>query len=157
MYHYEKALKASDIVWSVSISAVVWSSVLISVTWVELLWAVCKFFRISNRPKMFVCRVPQISATSWRNCAAEFQISVDLLCGTTAVETFERWTFWMIQQTQIDSWTSFKSWNMYALRRFSKLLKLRWTLYEERIKDLSKRLRTHESPRELVIQSEAKR
>ena len=29
---YEKALKASDIVWSVSISAVVWSSVLISVT-----------------------------------------------------------------------------------------------------------------------------
>ena len=46
---------------------------------------------------------------------------------------------------------------MYALRRFSKLLKLRWTLYEERIKDLSKRLRTHESPRELVRQSEAKR
>ena len=155
MYHYEKALKASDIVWSVSISAVVWSSVLISVTWVELLWAVCKFFRISNRPKMFVrCRKYH---KSWWNGAAEFQISVDLLCGTTAVETFERWTFWMIQQTQIDSRTSFKSWNMYALQRFSKLLKLRWTLYEERIKDLSKRLRTHESPRELVRQSEAKR
>ena len=29
--------------------------------------------------------------------------------------------------------------------------------YEDRIKDLSKRLRTHESPRELVRQSEAKR
>ena len=28
--------------------------------------------------------------------------------------------------------------------------------YEDRIKDLSKRLRTHESPRELVRQSEAK-
>ena len=32
MYHYEKVLKASDIIWSVSISAVIWSSVLISVT-----------------------------------------------------------------------------------------------------------------------------
>ena len=30
-------------------------------------------------------------------------------------------------------------------------------LYEDRIKDLSKHLRTHESPRELVRQSEAKR
>ena len=47
MYHYEKALKASDIVWSVSISAVI-SSVLVSVTRVELLWAVYKFFRINN-------------------------------------------------------------------------------------------------------------
>ena len=40
--------KASDIVWSVSISAVIWSNVLISVTLVELLWAVYKFFRINN-------------------------------------------------------------------------------------------------------------
>ena len=48
VYHYEKALKASDIVWSVSISAVIWSSVLISVTWVELLCAVYKFFRINK-------------------------------------------------------------------------------------------------------------
>ena len=43
LYHHEKALKASDIVWSVSISAVVWSSVLISVTWVELLWLFISF------------------------------------------------------------------------------------------------------------------
>ena len=46
-----------------------------------------------------------------------------LLCGTAAAETFERWTFWKIQQTQIDSRPSANSWNMYALRRFSKLLK----------------------------------
>ena len=147
MYHHEKALKASDIVWSVSISAVVWSSVLISVTWVELLWAVYKFFRINNvdlKCSFVRCRKCH---KSWWNGAAELQISVnllcgttaaelhnsvdllcsttaaelrnsvDLLCGTTAAETFERWTFWKIQQTHIDS----IPWNMYALRRFSKL------------------------------------
>ena len=125
MYHYEKALKASDIVWSVSISAVVWSSVLISVTWVELLWAVCKFFRISNidlKCSFVRCRKYH---KSWWNGATELQISVDLLCGTTAAELHnsvdllcgttaietERWTFWKIQQTQIDSRTSLKSWN----------------------------------------------
>ena len=32
VHHYEKALKASDIEWPVSISVVIWSSVLISVT-----------------------------------------------------------------------------------------------------------------------------
>ena len=138
MYHHEKALKASDIVWSVSISAVVWSSVLISVTWVELLWAVYKFFRINNidlKCSFVRCRKYH---KSWWNGAAELHISVDLLCGTTAAElhnsvdllcgttaaeTFERWTFWKIQQTQIDSRPSANSWNMYALRRFSKLLK----------------------------------
>ena len=123
MYHYEKALKASDIVWSVSISAVVWSSVLISVTWVELLWAVYKFFRINNidlKCSFVRCRKYH---KSWWNGAAELHISVDLLCGTTAAETFERWTFWKIQQTQIDSRPSANSWNMYALRRFSKRLK----------------------------------
>ena len=123
LYHHEKALKASDIVWSVSISAVVWSSVLISVTWVELLWAVYKFFRINNidlKCSFVRCRKYH---KSWWNGAAELHISVDLLCGTTAAETFERWTFWKIQQTQIDSRPSANSWNMYALRRFSKLLK----------------------------------
>ena len=50
--------------------------------------------------------------------------------------------------------------SMYTLRRFSKLFQ-RWTLYEDRISDLSKtfdrwKLRTQESPRELVCQSEAK-
>ena len=45
---------------------------------------------------------------------------------------------------------------MYVLRRFSKLLKDE-RFKEDRIKDLSKRLRTHRSPRELVRQSEAKR
>ena len=44
---------------------------------------------------------------------------------------------------------------MYALRRFSKLLKDE--RFTKTMKDLSKRLRTHESPRELVRQSEAKR
>ena len=149
MYHYEKALKASDIVWSVSISAVVWSSVLISVTWVELLWAVYKFFRINNidlKCSFVRCRKYY---KSWWNGAAELQISVDLLCGTkaaelhnsvdllcgttaaelhnsvdllcgtTAAETFERWTFGKIQQTQIDSRPSANCWNMYALQRFS--------------------------------------
>ena len=55
--------------------------------WLE--WSYCGLF-ISfseyHRPKMFVCRVPQISETSWRNGAAELHISVDLLCGTTAAE-----------------------------------------------------------------------
>ena len=73
--------------------------------------------------------------------------------GVLLQETFERWTLWKIQQT-------FK----------------RWTLYEDRVAELSKRLkdkrfpkaeyqqkfekwtpRTHESPRELARQSEAKR
>ena len=86
MYHYEKALKASDIVWSVSISAVVWSSVLISVTWVELLWAVYKFFRINNiglKCSFVRCRKYH---KSWWNGAPELHISVDLLCGTTAAK-----------------------------------------------------------------------
>ena len=137
MYHYEKALKASDIVWSVSISAVVWSSVLISVTWVELLWAVYKFFRINNidlKCSFVRCRKYH---KSWWNGAAELHISIDLLCGTTAAEvhnsvdllcsttaaeTFKRWTFVKMQQTH-DSRPSANSWNMYALRRFGKLLK----------------------------------
>ena len=119
-------------------SAVVWSSLLISVTWVELLWAVYTFFRINNidlKCSFVRCRKYH---KSWWNGAAELHISVDLLCGTTAAElhnsvdllcgttaaeTFERWTFWKIQQTQIDSRPSANSWNMYALRRFSKLLK----------------------------------
>ena len=79
VYHYEKALKASDIVWSVSISAVIWSRVLISVTWVELLWAVYKFFRINNidlKCSFVGCRKYH---KSWWNGAAELHISVDLL------------------------------------------------------------------------------
>ena len=86
MYHYEKTLKASDIVWSVSISAEAWSSMLISVTWVELLWAVYKFFRINNidlKCSFVRCRKYH---KSWWNGAAELHISVDLLCGTTAAE-----------------------------------------------------------------------
>ena len=39
---------------------------------------------------------------------------VDLLCGTTSAQTFERWTFWKIQQTQINSKPSANSWKMYA-------------------------------------------
>ena len=181
MYHYEKALKASDIVWSVSIIAVVWSSVVISVTWVELLWSVYKFFRRNNtdlKCSFVRCRkyhgaaelhisvdllcgttaaellpceqrpfdlpspflFPTYLGRSKGLCsqgtelhnsvdllcgttAAGLHNSVDLLCGTTAAETFERWTFWEIQQTQIDSTPSGKSWNMYAFRRFTKLLK----------------------------------
>ena len=86
MNHYEKALKASYIVWSVSISAIIWSSGLISVTWVELLWAVYKFFRIYNidlKCSFVRCRKYH---KSWWNGAAELHISVDLLCGTTAAE-----------------------------------------------------------------------
>ena len=136
MYHYEKALKASDIVWSISISALVWSRVctLISVTWVELLLAVYKFFRMNNidlKCLFYRCRKYHNGTAKlhisvdllWGTTSAELHNSVDLLCGTTAAETFERWTFWKIQQTQIDSRPSANSWNMYALRRFSKLLK----------------------------------
>ena len=130
--------KASDTVWSVSISAVIWSNVLISVTWVELLWAVYMFFRINNIDLKYSFVRCRKYHKSWWNGAAELHISVellcwttaaelhnsvDLLCGTTAAETFERWTFWKIQPTQIDSRPSANSWNMYALRRFSKLLK----------------------------------
>ena len=158
MYHYEKALKASDIVWSVSISAVVWSSVLISVTWVELLWAVYTFFRINNidlKCSFVWCRKYH---KSWWDGVVELHISVDLLCGTRAAETFETWTFWKIQQKQIDNRPSANSWKKYVLR-FTKIQQTfkRWTLYEDRIKDLSKRLTARESPRELVRQGEAKR
>ena len=45
---------------------------------------------------------------------------------------------------------------MYAIRRFSKLFK-RWTLYLDRISDLSWTPRTHETPREIPRQSETKR
>ena len=117
--------------------------------WLE--WSYCdyKFLRINNadlKCSFVRCRKYH---KSWWNGAAELHISVDLLCGTTAAElyllcgtapaelhnsvdllcgttaaeTFERWTFWKIQQTQIDSRPSANSWNMYALRRFSKLLK----------------------------------
>ena len=57
---------------------------------------------------------------------------------------------------QIDSKTISK---LLKYVRFTKIQQTfkRWTLYEDRIKDLSKRLRTQESPRELVRQSEAKR
>ena len=81
---------------------------------------------------------------------AELHISVDLLCGATAAETFETFSK---NRPIVDLQQILK----YA--RFTKIQQTfkRWTLYEERIKDVSKRLRTHESPRELVRQSEAKR
>ena len=63
-----------------------WSRVLISVTWVELLWALYRFFRINNidlKCSFVRCRKYY---KSWWNCAAEPDISVDLLCGTTAAE-----------------------------------------------------------------------
>ena len=116
-----------------------WSSVLISVTWVELLWAVYRFLRINNidlKCSFVRCRKYY---KSWWNGAAEPHISVDLLCGTTTAEIFERWTFWKIRQKQIDSRLSANSWNMYALRRQIVAS------------------RTNESPRELARQSEAKR
>ena len=151
MYHYEKTLKASDIVWSVSISAEAWSSMLISVTWVELLWAVYKFFRINNiglKCSFVRCRKYH---KSWWNGAAELHIPGDLLCGTTAAElhnsadllcgTNDRRNFWKIQQT-LEICTLYEDsanfWKMNALRRQNKR-------------------RTHESPRELVRQSEARR
>ena len=92
---------------------------------------------------MFVCPGRKYHK-SWRNGAAELHFSgdllcgttateldnsvdllcgtmaaglhnwVDLLCGTTSAQTFERWTFWKIQQTQINSKPSANSWNMYA-------------------------------------------
>ena len=138
MYDYEKVLNASVIAWFVSTSAVIWSCALISVTWMELLRAVYKFFRINNKylKRSFVqcwkyhkswwngAAELHISVDLlWETKAAELHKSVDLLCGTTAAETFERWTLWKIQQTQIDSRPSANSWNMYALRRFSKHLK----------------------------------
>ena len=147
MYHYEKLLKASDIVWFVSTSAVIWSSVLISVTWVELLWTVYKFFRITNIDQkcsfVWCLKKPQVMIkwrrrashlsrfTLWHNgcelhnsvdllcrpTAAKLHNLVYLLCGTTAAETFERWSLWKIQQIQIDSRPSGNSRNMSALRR----------------------------------------
>ena len=86
----------------------------------KLLWAVFKFLRINNidlKCSFVRCRKYH---KSWWNGAAKLHISVDLLCGTTAAEIFERWTFWKIQPTQIDSRPSANSWNMYALRRQNK-------------------------------------
>ena len=113
--------------------SLIWSNVLMSVTWVELLLAVYKFFRINNidlKCSFVRCRKYH---KSW-NGAAELHISVELLCGTTAAELHnfvvllcgtkdESWTLWKIQETQIDSRPPANFWKMYALRRFSKLLK----------------------------------
>ena len=86
MYHYEKVLKASDIVLFISTSAVIWSTVLISVIWVELLWAVYKFFQINNIDlKCSFVWCQKYHKSCW-NGAIELHISVDLLCGTTATE-----------------------------------------------------------------------
>ena len=90
--------------------------------WLE--WSYCGlFFRMYNidlKCSFVRCRKYH---KLWWNGAAEFHISVDLLYGTTAAGTFERWTLWKIQQTEIDSTPLANSWNMYALRRFSKLSK----------------------------------
>ena len=95
----------------------------------------------------------------WHNGRRATQLcrfnSVDLLCGTTAAKTFERWTFWKIQQTQIDSRTSANSWNMYALRRFSKLLKMNALRRQD--KRPQQTLEDAQTPRELVRLSGAKR
>ena len=79
-----KALKANCMVRLNKCST--WSRVLISVTWVELLWALYRFFRINNidlKCSFVRCRKYY---KSWWNGAAEPDISVDLLCGTTAAE-----------------------------------------------------------------------
>ena len=141
MCHYEKALKASDIVWSVSVSAVIWSSVLISVTWMELLWAVYKFLRINNIDlKCSFVRCPKISQvmmkwrrrashlgrftllhngrraaqlcrfTLWHNGRGARQLSRFTLWHNGRRNFCQRWTFWKIQQTQIDSRPSANSW-----------------------------------------------
>ena len=80
--------------------------------------------------------------------AAELHNSVDLLCGTTAAETFQRWTFWKIQPTQIGRGPSSNSWNMYALRTQNKRPRQTFAWWTPG---------KHESPRELVRQSEATR
>ena len=153
--------KASDIVWFVSTSTVIWSIVLISVTWVELHWSVYKSFRIS-RPNIFVCPVPKIFQVMMKWCRRASHLGrFIILCGITTAELLpERWTLWKIQQTQIDSRPSANSWNMYALRRFSKLLKdKRFTKTELQTGSSTFERwtpRTYESPCELVRQSEAK-
>ena len=146
---------------------VIWSSVLISVT---REWRYCglayKFFLINiiELKCSFVrCRKYQ---KSWSNSAAELDISVNLLCGTTAAELNPVWCMhqesqifrrqWrtMLKNMKASSKVKFNSKllkderfgrfskhrSMYALRRFSKLFK-RWTLYEDRISDLSKPLK----------------
>ena len=130
----------------------------------KLLWAVCKFLRINNidlKCSFVRCRKYH---KSWWNGAAKLHISVDLLCGTTAAETFERWTFWKIQLTQIDSKLDSK---LFRYVRFTKIQQTfkRWTLANALRRQNTRPQqtlewwtpRTHESPRELVRQSEAKR
>ena len=143
---------------------------LISVTWVELLWAVYKFFRINNidlKCSFVRCRKYH---KSWWNDAAELHISEDLLCGNDrratrlgrfALLSNGRRNFWKMNvlkdsAKQIDNKTFSKLLKYVHFTKIQQTFK-RWTLYEDRIKDLSKRLRTHESPRELVRKSEAKR
>ena len=107
--------------------------------------------------------VEHIFQRQWRtvlkNMKAQSKVKFHSGCFTS--QTFAIWTLWKIQQTQIDSRPSTNCWNMYPLRTFSKRL-LRWTLYEDRIAGPQQTferltLRTHESPRELARQSEAKR
>ena len=70
--------------------------------------------------------------------------SLDLLCGTTAAETFERWTFWKIQQTQIDSGLQ----QTLKYVRFTKI-----PIYEDRIADLHYQSLFHEKYHENVLKN----
>ena len=129
---------------------------------------------------MFVCPVPKISQvmmkrrrrashlgrfTLWHNGRRATQA-----CRFTLRRNGRRATKLGRFTLQHNGRRNFLKVNVFkdSAKTFSKLLKYvrytkiqqtfkRWTLYEDRIKDLGKRLRTHESPRELVRQSEAKR
>ena len=103
---------------------------------------------------MFVCPVPKISQvmmkwrrrashlgrfTLWHNGRRATQLGRFTLWPNRAAETFERWKFWEIQQTQIYSRPSENSWSMYTLRRFSRLFKD--DRFEDNSRPHSKRLK----------------
>ena len=122
---------------------------------------------------MFVCPVPKISQVMMKQRRRASHLRRFTLWHNDRRATHvSRFTLWHNgrRATQLGRFTLWHNGRRNLLKdeRFERFSKHRsivhlqqtleiCTLYEDRIKDLSKRLRRHESPRELVRQSEAKR
>ena len=107
---------------------------------------------------MFVCPVPKVSQVMMKRRRRASHLGRNTLWhkGRRATQ-LGRFTLWhngrrnLLKDERFERFCKHRS--IVHLQQTLEIC----TLYEDRIKDLSKRLRRHESPRELVRQSEAKR
>ena len=107
---------------------------------------------------MFVCSVPKVSQVMMKRRRRASHLGRNTLWhkGRRATQ-LGRFTLWhngrrnLLKDERFERFCKHRS--IVHLQQTLEIC----TLYEDRIKDLSKRLRRHESPRELVRQSEAKR